>query len=89
MSGTVFNQDNPSSVSEWQLDGTVAAANAGAYAWASHGRQYEASPISSDGEYTLHLKFSDVDADTQIRISTPDYTLVQPVGELAKGVITG
>jgi rhodanese-related sulfurtransferase len=89
MGGTAFMEDTTSRISEWRLDGTVRAGNAGRYAWAVGDRQYEAAPIRSDGSFTLHLKFADVSAATLIQVTTPDYVLTRPLGELAAGIIEG
>ena len=89
MAGTAFADASESSISEWTIEGAVDGQYAGEYAWASTDRQYEAAPIGSDGRFTLHLTFADVDSETQIQLSTPAFTLARPLGELARGVVDG
>lgn len=87
MAGTTFGDQTSSSVSEWQLEGVTAADHGGEYAWASAGRQYEAAPIGDDGSFSIHLKFSDVTEQSPVQVSTPEYTLTRPLGELASTTI--
>ncbi|GAB7093231.1 hypothetical protein JCM30237_03830 [Halolamina litorea] len=87
MAGTAFGDGGSAAVSEWRLDGEVDADYAGEYAWASVGRQYEAAPIGDDGAFSIHLRFSGVDAETPVRVSTPAFTRTGPLGEFADGTI--
>lgn len=87
MAGTAFGDETASSLSEWELTGEVAADHAGAYAWATADRQYEAAPIGDGGTFSIHLRFADVGAGTPIEVSTPAFTRTAPLGELAEGTI--
>lgn len=89
MAGTTFGDQTSNSVSEWQLDGDTDPSHQGEYAWASMGRQYEAAPIGDDGSFSIQLKFSDVTERSPVQVSTPEYTLTRPLGELASTTIRG
>lgn len=70
--------------------GRTNSESAGNTAWAieTDSEQMEATTIGSDGRYTLHLKFINVDSNTKIRVKTPDYTIQKPLGLLTSGRIT-
>ncbi|QKY19498.1 rhodanese-like domain-containing protein [Halolamina sp. CBA1230] len=85
MAGTAFGEGDDAELSEWRIDGEIAADYAGEYAWATVGRQYEAAPIGDDGRFSLHLYFAGVDADTDVRVSTPAFTRTRPLGEVGEG----
>jgi rhodanese-related sulfurtransferase len=87
MAGTAFGEADDAALSEWRIDGEVAAEYAGEYAWASVDRQYEAAPIGDDGRFSIHLRFAGVDADTEVRVSTPAFTRTRPLGELAESTV--
>ena len=87
MAGTRFGDGGSAELSEWQIDGEVDSKHAGEYAWATVDRQYEAAPIGDDGGFSIHLRFSDVDADTPVRVSTPAFTRTRPLGDLAGGTV--
>ena len=87
MAGTAFGESDDAALSEWRIDGEVAAEYAGEYAWASVDRQYEAAPIGDDGRFSIHLRFAGVDADTEVRVSTPAFTRTRPLGELAESTV--
>lgn len=89
MAGTGFTTGAQNDVSEWVIDGAVAANYAGEYAWATVDRQYEAAPIQEDGRFTLTLAFSDVTSETPVRVTTPAFTVTRPLGDLADGVLEG
>lgn len=86
MRGTNFDEPE-----EAQVQGMVAARHAGEYAWATHepSGQQEAAPITNDGAFTLHLKFYDVTDDAPIHVSTPEFDVTRPLGELSDGTLTG
>ena len=89
MAGKTFASSTDSSISEWTIEGAVDSQYAGEYAWASADSQYEAAPIGSDGRFALHLKFANVDSETQIQVSTPAFTVTRPLGELVAEVVDG
>lgn len=89
MAGTAFADATSSDVSEWVVEGTVAARFAGEYAWAAVDRQYEAAPIAADGSFALHLRFAGVTGETPVRISTPAWTVTRPLADLSSGVLRG
>lgn len=85
MAGTTFADGEEASISEWRIEGDAGAEHAGEYAWATVGQQYEAAPIGDDGRYSIHLRFSAVDAATDVRVSTPAATRTRPLGEVGEG----
>lgn len=87
MAGTAFGAEGNPDVAEWTVEGAADPSYAGQYAWASAGRQYEAAPIRDDGRFTLTLAFTDVDAETPVRVTTPAYAVTRPLGDLASGVL--
>ena len=87
MAGRTFADGTAADVSEWLIDGEIDPTYAGSYAWAAGGRQYEAAPIGDDGRFSIHLRFSDVDAKTPVEITTPAFTRTDPLGELADGTV--
>lgn len=89
MGGTTFTSESQSDISTWVIEGQLDAGYAGEYAWASADHQYEAAPIQGDGRFTLILTFSDVTAETSVRVSTPAFTISRPLRELTAGVLEG
>ena len=73
------------------VEGEVAPQYAGENVWATHeaSGQREAGPIADDGTFSLTLKFYDVDEETPIHVSTPEFDVTRPLGELTEGVLTG
>lgn len=86
MAGVRFAGDEQASVREWTISGSVDSKYAGEYVWATAGRQYEAAPVQSDGSYRLHLKFTDVSAETPVQVKTPTDTFERPLGEVGSRV---
>lgn len=72
------------------IKGVVDAAHAGATAWAWHdpSGQREAGPIGDDGTFELHLKFSDVSLNDNVRVETPEYTVEKTLGELVAETVS-
>lgn len=89
MAGTAFRSETAADVETWNLEGATDPSHAGAYAWASAGRQYEAAPIDDDGRFSLTLHFSEVTAETSVEVSTPEFSVTQALGELADGPVEG
>jgi len=89
MAGTTFRSESRADVASWTIEGAVDPGHAGAYAWASADRQYEAAPIDDTGAFSLTLHFADVTAETPIEVSTPEFAVRRPLGELAAGPIDG
>jgi len=81
-------QNRPAS---YEISGQTDATYAGESAWAFHDPtgQREATPIESDGSYSMELKFADVSADSPIRVTTPGYEVEYPLGDLTDGVVAG
>jgi rhodanese-related sulfurtransferase len=94
--GAWYDNDDPmrgtdfSNPQEAVVAGEVAASYAGENVWAVHeaSGQREAAPVADDGSFELHLRFYDVTADSQIRVSTPTFDVTRPLGELTSGVLT-
>jgi rhodanese-related sulfurtransferase len=86
MQGTDF-----SAPQEAVVEGRVAAKYAGENVWAVHeaSGQREAGPVADDGTFSLTLTFYDVTEETPIHVSTPEYEVTRPLGELTGGVLTG
>ncbi|MFB6072944.1 MAG: rhodanese-like domain-containing protein [Halobacterium sp.] len=72
------------------IEGEVAAAYAGEYAWATQPEtgQQEAARIREDGSFEIHLRFAGLTAETPIRVATPAFEVTRPLGELVDGVVT-
>lgn len=70
--------------------GRTDAAHAGETAWATHDPtgQIEAGPITADGSFELHLRFSDVTPASVVTLQTPRATVEASLSKLANGVIT-
>lgn len=84
MAGTAFEDSERAAVDPaWTLDGAVDPRHAGAYVWASAGRQAEAAPIQDDGRFTLAVRFPSATAETPVSVTTPSFELTRPLGELA------
>lgn len=85
MSGTNFESQQPAAI-----QGQVSAKYAGEYAWAEavESAQQEAAPIAEDGSFEIHLKFSKMTDDTQIRVTTPEFDVTRPLGELTTTTLT-
>ncbi|ESP89631.1 rhodanese-like domain-containing protein [Candidatus Halobonum tyrrellensis] len=74
-----------------EISGVTDAAHAGETAWARHEPtgQREATAIDDAGEYHLELRFTDVTADSTIRVETPEYRVRAPLGDLVGTTVTG
>lgn len=72
------------------VEGEVAAAYAGEYAWAEavDGDQREAAPIGEDGSFELHIRFAEMTDDMRVRVTTPEFEVTGPLGDLTAGVLT-
>lgn len=79
-------QNTPKS---FTITGRTDPATAGDMAWAWHdpSGQREAAPIDTDGQFTLHVRFYDVTAESMIRISTPSGEVTETLGALSEGSI--
>ena len=66
------------------VEGEVAAQYAGEYAWAeaTESGQQEAAPIADDGSFELHIRFAEMTDETRIRVTTPEFDVTRPLGEL-------
>jgi len=73
------------------IEGRAPERFAGETAWARHPAtdQVEATEISADGGFALHLYFSGVGDDDEITVETPAYRVTAPLGELTDGVVAG
>jgi len=85
MRGTNFESQQPAAI-----QGQVSAQYAGEYAWAEavERAQQEAAPIGEDGSFEIHLKFSELTDDTRIRVTTPEFDVTRPLGELTETTLT-
>jgi rhodanese-related sulfurtransferase len=72
------------------IEGETSRSDAGETAWAFHPEtdQIEATEISSDGSYTLELKFVQVDDQSTIQVETPSYAIQAPLGDLTSRTVT-
>lgn len=68
------------------ITGSVADDYAGEYAWVRHAptNQREATRINSDGTFELHVRFVNVDADTEVSLETPPASVTAPLAELTR-----
>lgn len=75
----------------YEIHGQTAQEYVGESAWAFHDPtgQREATPIEADGSYRMELKFADISEDSPIRVTTPEYEIERPLGELTGGVVMG
>lgn len=75
----------------YEIRGRTDPGDAGEMAWVRdrRSRQDEAAPIAADGSYTLEVRFADVTAETVLTLSTPSYTVEEPLGRLVDGLVTG
>ncbi|MFC3476723.1 rhodanese-like domain-containing protein [Halobacterium litoreum] len=83
--------DQPAEQPEvWTISGKASQSAAGETAWAYHtnSNQKEATTISEDGSYELHLKFVDVTGDSEIRVETPGYTVTDTLDALTGGSVS-
>jgi len=73
----------------FEIRGQSDPADAGEYAWASHGAsdQQEAVPIADDGSYQMTLHFSGLSSTSPINLRTPSYELTAPLSDLTDGVV--
>jgi rhodanese-related sulfurtransferase len=85
MRGTDFSEP-----SKAVIQGKVAPDYAGEYAWATHepSGQQEAAPIAEDGTFALHLKFSGMNGEMPIHVSTPEFEVTRPLGKLTDSTLT-
>jgi len=69
--------------------GRVDASYAGGNAWARtvDGDQFESTNVQGDGSFALHCKFTDVTADSRLRVETPAWSTTGTVRELTAGVV--
>jgi len=74
----------------WTIAGETSQRHAESTAWAYHTNtdQKEATTISEDGSYELHLKFVDVTGDSKIRIETPGYTVTDTLDAFTEGRVS-
>ena len=82
MAGTAFRSGAQASLTQWTISGSVASRHAGAYVWASVGRQSEAAPVQPDGSYQLHLNFAGVSSESTVRVRTPTGAVERPLGSV-------
>lgn len=70
----------------FSIDGRTDPTHASELTWAWHepSGQREAAPIAEDGAFTLHIRFHDVDPDSQIRLETPAGSMTRPLETLAE-----
>ncbi|SEW24880.1 rhodanese-like domain-containing protein [Halobacterium jilantaiense] len=85
LSGGEFDSDQ-----SYVVAGEVAAQYAGDYAWAETtvADKREAAPIRDDGSFELHLRFTGLTDDTQVRVATPEFDVTRPLGELTETTLT-
>lgn len=84
MAGTHWLDESSTQQTDVTLTGVTDVAYAGHYAWAVVEGQTEAAPIESNGEFSIHLSFAGVTADSHGTVRTPGYTVEGPLGELAE-----
>lgn len=68
------------------ITGSVDDGYGGEYAWVRHAptNQREATRIDSDGSFELHVRFVNVDADTEVTLETPPVSVTAPLTELTR-----
>ena len=69
------------------ITGRTDPAAAGEMAWAWHdpSGQREATPITTDGQFAIHVQFYDVTPESRIRLTTPAGELTDSLGVLSSG----
>ena len=74
----------------WTIVGQTDAGDAGQTAYTRHPEsgQREATPIASDGSYSMGLYFYGVTPDTEITVETPSYTVTDDLSSLSSGTVT-
>lgn len=87
MAGDEFISGTAMVSSEWTISGSVGPQYANSYVWAAVDRQYEAAPVQPNGNFEIPVKFWDVTENTLISITTPAYTVTEPIKVLSSGEI--
>jgi rhodanese-related sulfurtransferase len=83
MAGEVFVEEADRAMIDARIAGSVDPRHAGAYVWASAGRQYEAAPIAADGSYDLHFRVQGLAPDAPVAVRTPEGSTVRPLSAFA------